>query len=38
MDALAPETVAMIENWLGGRMQNGWTKGRTGWDVCDGGY
>ena len=26
MDALAPEMVAMIENWLEERMQNEWTK------------
>jgi hypothetical protein len=24
--ALAPEIVAMIEDWLEGRMQKGWTK------------
>ena len=26
MAALAPETVAMIDDWLEGRMQKGWTK------------
>jgi len=26
MDALAPEMVAMIENWLEERMQNEWTN------------